>query len=218
MRSIWKVENVMEAPLPSGFEGPDVRFSTGFVEQVLSEYTQPGEVVFDPFSGFGTTLVVAEQMGRIPAGIEWDVERYQYTHSRLSETRWFHHGDSRCLADFPLPSLDFSLSSPPYMNRNDSEDPLTNYAAPHTNPDGYAAYLDSLKIIYSAIGERLRPGGRVAVEVANLRSSGTVTPLAWDIARTLSDVLTYEGETILDWSPTYGFGYDHSYLLLFHKR
>ena len=30
------------------------------VEAFLAEYTRPGDLVFDPFAGFGTTLLVAE--------------------------------------------------------------------------------------------------------------------------------------------------------------
>jgi hypothetical protein len=28
-------------------------------------------------------------------------------------------------------------------------------------------------------------------------------------------VLRFEGEVVVDWEPTYGFGYDHSYCLVF---
>jgi hypothetical protein len=41
--------------------------------------------------------------------------------------------------------------------------------------------------------------------------------LAWDIARALSDVLRFNGEVVSTWQESYGFGYDHSYCLIFQN-
>jgi hypothetical protein len=45
--------------------------------------------------------------------------------------------------------------------------------------------------------------------------NGVFTPLAWDIGREGSQVLYFEGEVVVTWQPTYGFGYDHSYCRVF---
>lgn len=42
------------------------------VEDALLDITRPGDVVLDPFSGSGTTLIAAERCGRITCGIELD--------------------------------------------------------------------------------------------------------------------------------------------------
>jgi len=51
--------------------------------------------------------------------------------------------------------------------------------------------------------------------------NGVFTPLAWDIAESVNSVLTLKQEIILEWendtSPAYGFGYDHSYAIIFQK-
>jgi hypothetical protein len=44
-----------------------------------------------------------------------------------------------------------------------------------------------------------------------------VTPLAWDVGRALGAVPPFEGEVVVDWAPTYGYGYDHSYCLVFRQ-
>jgi hypothetical protein len=44
-----------------------------------------------------------------------------------------------------------------------------------------------------------------------------VTTLAWDIAHILGQVLLFEGEIIIEWDDYYGFGYDHSYALVFSR-
>jgi hypothetical protein len=44
---------------------------------------------------------------------------------------------------------------------------------------------------------------------------GRFTPLAWDVAGAVSGALPLAGELVVHWQPTYGYGYDHSYCLLF---
>ena len=39
-------------------------------EYVIGNFTQSGEMVFDPFLGTGTTLIACEQMGRTCRGME----------------------------------------------------------------------------------------------------------------------------------------------------
>src|SRR5581483_9707933 len=46
------------------------RFSPEFVRAVIREFTQEGDVVFDPFMGGGTTLVEAMAMGRNALGTD----------------------------------------------------------------------------------------------------------------------------------------------------
>jgi hypothetical protein len=52
--------------LPPQFRNDDVRFSEQLVEHFLQHFTQVGDVVFDPFAGFGTTLLVAEALVVFP--------------------------------------------------------------------------------------------------------------------------------------------------------
>ena len=46
------------------------RFSPYFVRAAIEEFTRPGEIVFDPFMGGGTTLVEASVLGRKALGID----------------------------------------------------------------------------------------------------------------------------------------------------
>ena len=132
------VVSANKAQLPSIFRHDDVRYSESLVEYFLREFTSAQDVVFDPFAGFGTTLLVAQAMHRIPYGIELEPDRGRYIQSKLDVPTNLIIGDARQLLSYNLPSFDFSMTSPPYMGEGDEEDPLTAYSSPG---EGYQAYL-----------------------------------------------------------------------------
>jgi tRNA G10 N-methylase Trm11 len=214
MKTCIRLRNEQPEGLPEPFAHDDVRYPPELVRTFLAEYTHPGDLVFDPFAGFGTTLRVAEEMGRRAGGIEYDPERCAYIRSRLRQPEALLQGDARLLATYNLPRIDFTLSSPPYMHRDDPEDPLAAYQEPGR---GYDAYLADLREIYRQIGLLMNETAVAVIEVSNLKKPGSVTPLAWDIAHAISQVLHFQGEVVVQWEPTYGYGYDHSYCLLFTR-
>jgi tRNA G10 N-methylase Trm11 len=214
MKTYLHLPNAYAEALPEPFAQDDVRYPPDLVRTFLAEYTRVGKLVFDPFAGFGTTLRVAEEMDRRAIGLEYDRERWGYTRSRLRHPETLLHGDARQLATYALPRIDFTITSPPYMHREDPEDPLAAYQEPGR---GYDAYLTDLQAIYRQIGLLMTETARAVVEVANLKQEGKVTPLAWDMAHAISQVLHFEGEIVVAWEPTYGYGYDHSYCLLFSR-
>jgi DNA modification methylase len=197
--------------LPAGFQDDDVRYPESLVERFLLEYTRAGDTVLDPFAGFGTTLVVAERLGRIPYGVEINAEKVDYARSRLRRPEGLIQGDARFLTDLALPPLDFSMTSPPYTSLDDQDNPFTDY---RSHSRGYAAYLRDLRSIYGGLRQRMKPAGIVVLEVANIKRNGRVTTLAWDVAQEISQVLHFEGEMVVCWD-RYGYGYDHSYCLVY---
>jgi DNA modification methylase len=213
MRTFLRLKNQQARKLPAEFQDQDLRYTEELVATFLRQYTQPGDMVLDPFAGYGTTLIAAELMDRAAYGIEFDARRARYIRTQIQHPARLFHGDARQLLSYPLPPIDFSITSPPFMERDDPEDPLANYSVAG---QGYAAYLRGIEQIYGQLRQRLKPGARAVLEVANLKGSGGVTTLAWDVARAVSNVLTFEGETIVAWD-RYGYGYDHSYCLVFRK-
>ena len=55
--------------------------------RIMLSSTNPGDIVLDPFAGSGTTLVVAEQLGRKSIGIELDKVNVKIVEERLAEKR-----------------------------------------------------------------------------------------------------------------------------------
>ena len=81
MRTFLLLKNEPQAPLPPGMPGPDTRYPASLVEHFLREFIGEGDTVFDPFAGFGTTLQVAEAMGRVGYGTEINPQRINYARS-----------------------------------------------------------------------------------------------------------------------------------------
>jgi len=214
MRTYFELPNEQDEALPEEFSGDDVRYAPALVQAFLAEYTRPGQVVFDPFAGYGTTLRVAEEMGRRAYGLEYDDRRWAYARARLREPGALVQGDARQLSTYGFPRVDFSITSPPYMTRDDVEDPLTAYS---TEGRGYEAYLADIQGIYRQLGLLLADDAHAVVEVANLEGANGSTLLAWDLARVIGAVLRFEKEIVIGWQPTYGYGYDHSYCLVFSR-
>jgi DNA modification methylase len=213
MKTWIQLKNTNKFDLPGEFQDDDVRYSESLVEYFLNEFTQENDLVFDPFAGFGTTLLVAEAMGRIPLGIEYDEKRVEYIRSKLKQPERIIHGDSRQLLSYGLPAFNFSITSPPYMSKYDIENPFTAYT---TKGDGYSAYLKDIKNIYKQMGQIMTPDAKVVIEAANIKKGDLITTLAWDIGEAVSQVLHFEGEVVVNWD-SYGAGYDHSYCLVFGK-
>src|SRR5919108_4487317 len=89
--------------LPTRFRREDGRCADSLVEFCVNEFTQPGQVVFDPFAGYGTTLIIAEELGRLGYGIEFSKAKANYVQGLLEHQERLIHGDSRNLKEYELP-------------------------------------------------------------------------------------------------------------------
>lgn len=200
--------------LPPVFLGQSqIRCPECMIEYFLKKYTRLGDIVLDPFAGFGTTLIVAEKLGRIAYGIECDERRVDYVRKKISDPERLIEGDSRRLSKYELPPVSFSITSPPFASAKTEHDPLTSYTTPLK---GYSSYLKEMRKIYTQLKDRLIDGGRAVIEVSNVKEE-SITPLAWDLGREISKILTFEGEIVIGWKEGYAYGYDHSYCLVFRK-
>ena len=205
-------EHGSQTALPAPFADDDVRFSEQLVSFFVERLTDPGDAVLDPFAGFGTTLVVAESLGREAFGVELDPDRAAYIRSRVRAPDRLITADARQLVDLPIPPVRLAITSPPYSSPGDPDEALSAYRDP--NP-GYDRYLADLQGVCRAVGSLLTPDGWLVIEAANLRRPDRVHTLAWDIAHAVGEVLPFAGEIVVRWEPTYSYGYDHSYCLLF---
>ena len=95
MKSYLSLEFTFPEELPAAFITDDVRYPESLVEHFLKEYTQAGDSVLDPFAGYGTTLIVAERLGRVPFGVELIEEKVNFARSKLARPERLIQGDAR---------------------------------------------------------------------------------------------------------------------------
>nr|MDT0662912.1 DNA methyltransferase [Micromonospora sp. DSM 115978] len=192
----------------------DVHFTESLVETLLGEYSSPADVVLDPFAGYGTTLVVAERLGRRAIGVELVPERADLIRGRAT-TACVITGDARNLAELVPGPIDLCLTSPPYMTAvNHPDNPLNAY---RTTDADYGRYLAEIGDVFRQVAELLRPDGYAVINAANLIVDGTITPLAWDISRTVSEHLILRQEIFLCWDQEPS-GVSGDYCLIYQPR
>lgn len=211
----------LRAERPAG-EVDDVHFTESLATSVVEQTTRPGDVVLDPFAGYGTTLAVAARLGRVAVGVEVLADHVELVRARAGAGARVVHGDSRRLGAVLAGELDrpvdLVLTSPPYMTSvAHPENPLTGYA---TDDGDYPTYLRELGDVFGEVAGLLRPGGHVVVNVANVvtrsATGDVVTPLAWDVGRVVGEHLAFQGETFLCWDE-HPPGLAGDYLLWFRK-
>jgi len=199
--------------LPPRFHHENVRCADSLVEYCINEFSEKGQVIFDPFAGYGTTLLIAEEMGRHGYGVEFSKEKANYVQGLLEHPERLIRGDSLKLTEYELPLFALCLTSPPYTNQSDTENPFVDYRQKGFD---YSSYLQGMGSIFSQVSQKMKPAGRLVIEASNLKKNGEVTTLAWDIAHEVSKIFHFDGETIICWDE-YGYGYNHSYCLVFSK-
>ena len=202
----------LSAERPEG-TADDIHFTEALAASVIGYASRPGDLVLDPFAGYGTTVAVAERMGRRGIGIELIPEHLEIARHRVGGHGRLILGDARELARLVDEPIDLVLTSPPYMPAmNHPQNPLTGYA---TDDGDYPVYLRELGAIFGQVATLLRPGGQLVVNVANvIATDGSVTPLASDVAGVIDEHVPLMGVTTLEWDEPPA-GLDGDYLLWF---
>ena len=86
-----KPKDVIDIPTTCNGMGETTPHPTQKPEELVRKFvlasSQPGDLVIDPFSGSGTTVVVAEQLGRRWMGCDLNAEYHQWAIARLESVR-----------------------------------------------------------------------------------------------------------------------------------
>lgn len=196
----------------------DVHFTEFVAAAVIEALTKPGDLVLDPFAGYGTTLAVARRLGRRAFGVELLPERVALAQERAPGSTVIE-GDARGLHELvtraDVGAVELCLTSPPYMTANaHPHNPLTAY---ETTDGDYLSYLGELARLAHTVRGLLRPGGHLVLNVGNIRHDGVTTRLAWDVARIVSRVVPFVAETVIRWD-TLPHDLTGDYLLTFRRE
>jgi hypothetical protein len=114
-------------------------------------------------------------------------------------------------AQLGLPQADYLLTSPPYWDMLHARGAMTQKkrrSSPQLdvvysedpedlgNVADYQEFLERLCRVYVILQPFLRPGAYLTIIVKNVKKGGRIYPLAWDLARLLSDNYTLKDEKI----------------------
>jgi DNA modification methylase len=217
----WFVHN----PPPRGRDvlRHPAKFPETLAQEFIEFFTRRGQVVLDPMVGTGSTLVACLRSGRHGFGIELNPAYAQLARQVVSDERAalgaeasgltaeVITGDAARLADYALPPIDYVLTSPPYWDmlhargaetqerRRGSGDLDVVYSADPAdlgNIRDYDVFLARLVSIYKGLRPSLRPGAYLTIIVKNIKKGPRLYPLAWDLARGLSEVYTLKDERL----------------------
>lgn len=197
---------------PPPFEGNDIKYPEALVRHFLTAFTNKDDKVFDPFAGLGTTLFVAEEMGRKAYGIEADPLKQQWVAGQLDQWANLIYEDSFHVAKLGLPKMDFCMTSPPFMPNHHSWNPLFGGDPAKS---GYPAYLRRMASIFANMQSIMKKGSKVVVQVDNIPGR-SYTPLVRDLSLAISKSFKPEGETIVAWQDA-PERYSHTHCLIFKK-
>lgn len=197
---------------PPPFENHDIQYPQSLVRYFLKEFTRKNNRVFDPFTGLGTTLFVAESMGRVPYGVEFDERRHAWVAGQLKNWQNLVQGDAARVLKYGFPKMDFCLTSPPYMPRHHKWNPLFEGDPAHA---GYETYLKRMAHIYRNIAKIMKRGAYVVVQADNLHGK-VYTPLVRDLSLAVSKSLRLDNEIIIAWENAKP-NYSHTHCLVFRN-
>ena len=192
---------------PIDFSGPSFfRFPLELAEFVVNRFSNPGDWVLDPFCGFGTTIVAAQNLGCQAIGFEKNHQRADFAANRVLPPSRVLTEDSRYILEYELPSFDLLFTSPPYLSLRDekTEQPVQEYV------------IDLVKI-FEAIRGCMKPRSKVVIELSNVSKADGIRPTLWEAGRALSELFCLEDELVRcnTGIELAGPGYNHSTLLVF---
>jgi hypothetical protein len=185
------------------------RYPEELVRIMLEEYTQPGDLILDPFCGFGTTLAVCSRMGRSAVGFEKSFDLFEYAQRFATSPNRLFHDRAENIAAYFLPQFDFLICSPPFRSFRNS------YVA-----DDKEYYAD-LRDIFWHLRPTLKANARIVVETVNLQVGPNLSiPRAFGTMLTLGDLFSFEREYVCcsTGSTVISPGCHHSYLMVFRNE
>lgn len=183
-------------------------FSPTMVSEFIRFFTKEGQTILDPFVGIGSTLVACDRTNRKGIGIELNPKYAEI--AKLRTKQQVIIGDARQIGQMTLPPIDYCISSPPYWNvlqrstkdfkqkrlENELDVQYSKSMSDIGNITNYEEFLQVLVDIYRQIYDALCYKSYTTIIVKNVKKQGKLYPLAWDLARLLSDFYVLKDERI----------------------
>lgn len=199
------------------------KFPETLVREFINFFTVPGERVFDPMLGTGSTLVAAVEACRHGVGIELAEKYYEIAKTRLEYettmadesdgeqlTYSIFNTDARNIPELPISPIHYCITSPPYWDMLRAKGAEVQQGRREAGLDvhysdddldvgnitDYEAFIEQLVGIYRPVVDLLVPGRYMTIIVKNVKKGGRMYPLAWDLGREIGKLITLKDEKI----------------------
>ncbi len=193
------------------FGNDDDKYSESLPRYFIDKLTKPKARVFDPFMGLGTTAFIAEDLSRIPYGIEHDEMRCEWSAGQLENWMNIKCDDAANMDRLGFPKMDFCITSPPYMPRHHKWNPL--YGGDPAKA-GYDCYLRRMGFIFKKLSAQMKRNAYVVVHADNMQHGQYYTPLVRDLSLVIEKSMPLKAEIIVKWDNATP-EYPHTHCLVF---
>jgi DNA modification methylase len=210
------------------------RFIPQVPEKFIKLFSHTGETVLDPFSGSGTTSVVAQSLGRHSIGIDVNPRSVEMARSRVNKLL---PDDTRheialgscleVLSLVPAGSVDMVVTSPPYYD-------VVDYEGGGDEQWGdihdYPRFLSQMREALAALFRVVKPGGYVVLVTQDVFKRVAKAPLhadyivigrelGFEVISTQVYILNYSngGRLVFGYPRTYYPKNDHEYIVILQK-
>lgn len=230
-------EAIFERQHPAPFSYQDV---LKFIEM----FTKPGDLVFDPFVGIGSTLKACSVSGRNGLGVELSPTYSALARQRIDETQGVEGVDQTIInmdIRTAIPaiddeSLDFVVTSPPYwgiLNKIDhkaNQDRIAkgldhNYgrsADDIAHIADYEDFVEELSDIFCKISKKLKPKKYMVIIVGDFRHKDRYMMFHSDLSKAIerNKEMAVKGLTIIyqKFKRVFPYGYPHAFVPNIHHQ
>ena len=239
----WFIEDGKSSEITKEIDLHPASFPPSMIKDFIKFFTKENEWVLDPFLGTGSTLVACDETGRNGVGVELYQKYYETAKKRTDQELIL--GDCKVVIQkLKKKNRKFQLciTSPPYWNilkkKKDYNqkkreslgldlkygDDLNDFGL----IDQYDDFIENLVLLFLSISDLITDNGHIIIVVQNIRESGNVLPVAFDLTQKLGKTFAFQGEKIwLQNQKTlrpYGYPYafvpnvHHHYCLIFKVK
>ena len=212
-------------------------FSPTMISQFINYFTKERDLVIDPFSGIGTTMVACDRTKRKGVGIELNKKYFSISQARSKQK--IFNGNSLLIDEIlnknKISNIDFCITSPPYwdiLNRSTGgfkekrsiKNLDTNYSNKDQNDLGneldYNQFIEKLLSVFLKLKNKLKENAYIVVIIKNVKKDGKNYPLAWDFAKKMSEHFELKDEKIWcqDKVALAPYGYPYAYTTNIHHH
>ncbi|MBM3232489.1 site-specific DNA-methyltransferase [Candidatus Pacearchaeota archaeon] len=167
--------------VPSKIDEWKVAFPEKVVERFIKNYSKKGDVVFDPFAGFGTTIKVAKKLGRKGFGTEIEKEPIDFAKKNFNVNLIKESAFDLDLNKHP--KIDLCIFSPPYWG-------------PALGAKTYSSYIKKVGDLVKKIKKRMNKDSHLIVLIQNYCTERGLLTLAWDVGNVIKKQIKFKQDII----------------------